>query len=444
MSNVPMTRPQEMLAIHDRDFGSSFVELDDGRILSAGQGKFAYSEDGGITWGEPFERVDADGNQAVGDMTVKLSGNNSIGIAERVRAWHVSREERQKSTYRDMAHVAFRRSDDGGETWSAPVRMSPEGTGTYAVRDSMTRTSSGRIIMPVYIMIGGRRYDERWPTVGKLVNGQYVGLSGHYFDPSFSAVYVVYSDDEGETWQRNEDGELMIPLDWNTGRAYVNEPSLAEVAPGRLLMMMRNGLGRLFQSWSSDDGETWTNPLPTSLAASTTPAQIRSIPSTGHLLIVWNQESLDDVRRGWGRTRMSSAVSRNAGSVWEFFQNVESMLEETRVEPGPIEAARPAEVYFKPGQAADERDSEYVTWTTGQKQCSYPTVCVLKDRVLIQYGYFWYEEHPTEARLVRRGKGGPSAGGQSRLKVLPLSWFYGGKEPADNPVLAPAFSPETP
>ena len=72
----------------------------------------------------------------------------------------------------------------------------------------------------------------------------------------------------------------MTPLDWSTSRAYVNEPSLAEVAPGRLLMMMRNGLGRLFQAWSFDDGETWTNPLPTSLAASTTPAQIRSIPST--------------------------------------------------------------------------------------------------------------------------------------------------------------------
>ncbi len=31
-----------------------------------------------------------------------------------------------------------------------------------------------------------------------------------------------------------------------------------------------------------------------------------------------------------------------------------------------------------------------------------------------------------------------------KLKVLPLTWFYGGKEPADNPFLPRAHEPATP
>ena len=66
----------------------------------------------------------------------------------------------------------------------------------------------------------------------------------------------------------------MVLLDWNATFTYVNEPSVAEVAPGRLLLMMRNQMGRLYQAWSYDNAETWTRPQPTSLAASTTPGQI--------------------------------------------------------------------------------------------------------------------------------------------------------------------------
>ena len=166
--------------------------------------------------------------------------------------------------------------------------------------------------------------DLKPPAVGKLLNGQWISTGAHFHDPHFCAVYACYSDDEGRTWQRNQDGDLIILLDWSSSYSYVVEPSVAEVSPGHLLMMMRTGLGRLYQAWSYDNGETWTRPQPTSLASSTAPAQIRSIPSTGHLLVVWNQENEEEVKQGFNRTRLSSAISRNDGSVWEFFQNIES------------------------------------------------------------------------------------------------------------------------
>ena len=49
MSNVPMTRPEEMLIEHKTRYftSSTFAELDDGRILRQAYGEFTTSEDGG-------------------------------------------------------------------------------------------------------------------------------------------------------------------------------------------------------------------------------------------------------------------------------------------------------------------------------------------------------------------------------------------------------------
>jgi len=283
--------------------------------------------------------------------------------------------------------------------------------------------------------------DAKPPATGVLLNGQWIPTGAHDFDPQFTASFVCYSDDDGRTWQRNRDGELIILLDWNAVYSHTNEPSVAEVSPGRLLMFMRTALGRVFQAWSQDNGETWTRPQPTSLASSNSPAQIRALP-TGHLLAVWNQESEDEIKRGYTRTRLSSAVSRNGGSVWEFFQNVESLHEATRVEPGPIRPTRPAEFHFEPGRPAPEREREHILPAQCHGRWSYPSVFVMKDRVLVAHTYSFYEEHPDRAQLVlSREKPGSF---NQKLKVLPLTWFYGGKQPADNPLLPRATEPAKP
>ena len=149
----------------------------------------------------------------------------------------------------------------------------------------------------------------------------------------------------------------------------------------------------MYQAWSFDNGETWTRPRPTRLAALTAPAQIRRLPN-GHLLIVWNQENEEEVKRGYVRVRLSSAISRNGGSVWEFFQNVESLLEGTRDLPGPIRPVRPADLYTDPGEAALELESKAIIDEETHGRWSYPSVLVLKDRVLIAHTYSMYEDHP--------------------------------------------------
>ena len=313
--------------------------------------------------------------------------------------------------------------------------MTPPWNGAYCYQDVFIRTSSGRIILPVYVGLSHTEHprDPSYPRTGKLVFNQYIGLAGHFWGTGTSAVIVCYSDDDGRTWKKNNDGELLILLDWAASVTSVGEPSVAEVTPGTLLMMMRTKIGRIYQSWSFDDGETWTAPQPTVLAATTTPAQIRKIPSTGHMLVVWNQENEEDIKGGFNRMRLSSAISRDGGGVWEFFQNVQSIDDVTRVDPGPIRANRPAEQYSKAGQPAVDREPQYAKTAEIHGRWSYPSVFVMEDRVLVAHTYTHYEEHSTRAELIRVGGKGNDF--NQKLKVLPIEWFYGGKEPTDSPYL---------
>ena len=211
---------------------------------------------------------------------------------------------------------------------------------------------------------------------------------------------------------------------------------MTQVVPGRLLLMMRNGLGRLFQAWSNDNGETWPKPQPTSLASSTCPAALRTLPN-GHLLCVWNQEGEQEIRQGLIRVRVSTAISRDGGRVWEFFQNLVSYNDVTRVEPGPIRPVRPEEAYLSAGQPVLERDPQFIHGGSTRHRCSYPSCHVLEDRVIVTHTYSEFNEDPAVATLIHKSKeGGPN----QHQKVLPLTWFYGGKQPADNPFLKVLYS----
>ena len=459
MSHVPMTLPDLALSVQSHPFSknSSFAQLDDGRIVHANHHSCQTSDDGGLTWTKARLISDTNGDPVGGSNTsiAKLAGPRSIGMAARlaVDPPDVSYALFPGGGRKDKYSAMFWRSDDGGETWHPPVPMSPPGVNTAAMNDTLLRTSGGRLVWPVYICMGqmighdGRMKNDG-PIDGKLVRNQYVNTGAHFYDPGFDVGVVLYSDDEGRTWHANRDGELVILLDWSAHYSKVNEASITEVVPGRLLMVMRSALGRLFQAWSDDHGETWTRPQPSPLASSEAPGQIRTLPN-GHLLCIWNQDSEAEVRRGQNRTRISSAISRDGGRVWEFFQNIESIHETTRIEPGPIHPVRPEEIYNNAGIGAFERDGRFIDLADVHGRWMYPAALVMTDRVLVSYGcHGYYHDHPTRAELVRDGTGEISdeTGGPmgQRRKVLPLNWFYGGKEPADNPFLRAAYEPARP
>ena len=357
-----------------------------------------------------FECKDVDGQPVNGLSVVCLEGDG-VGLVGRGRPL-------DKVPY----ELLFWRREDNGRNWQRPTVCSTAGLQPYMLQDTLVRTSCGRLILPVYFKLGQGSYRaEDAPFPGALYKGHFVSTDAHYFDPHFGGCYVYYSDDQGATWHTNDDGQLFVGLEYGSvfGAAY--EPSVTEVAPGRLHMMMRTGLGRLFQAWSDDDGRTWSRPEATMLAADHSPAQIRSIRATGNLLCVWNQHSDDEIRRGLGRTRISAAVSRNGGGVWEFFANVESLHQSTRVEPGPVASVRPEELYNAPSPLPP-RDPRYIQpLPDGFGRWSYPSVLVTSKHVLISHSYALYNDQGQRF----------SPGGNMRLKVLPLSWLYGGGNPQD-------------
>ena len=109
-----------------------------------------------------------------------------------------------------------------------------------------------------------------------------------------------------------------------------------------------------------------------------------------------------------------------------------SIHEKTRVEPGPIAPLRPAEQHYRPGRPAPEREAEYIENADSHARWSYPSVFVMKDRVIIAHTYTFYKPHPTDATII--SDSGKGRDWNQKMKVLPLNWFYGGLNPADNPM----------
>ena len=79
------------------------------------------------------------------------------------------------------------------------------------------------------------------------------GAVGEYSGPvRIMRAYVLYSDDHGTTWQRSE----LV-------RALTDENQVVELADGAIMMDARQGAGpHRWLTISSDGGSSWSNPLP--------------------------------------------------------------------------------------------------------------------------------------------------------------------------------------
>ena len=395
---VALTLPDQTLFLHTFTGAASIKELKNGRLLNIMNGlEKQVSEDGGDTWSEPEALTDSSGKQVLGNsanLVVMKSG--ALGVL------YSFTPEAEKGR-----PIWFIRSENEGQSWSDPVRVSEPIVKAAAWNDTAIVTSTGRIVLPVYYFVGQRHivpegvsrslglFGDEWATVG-----------GHGYENIIDVTWVYYSDDEGQTWQRNEDGEMMVTIDYSDGGHYSCEESVvAEVSPGHLLMVHRTHLGRLYQSWSDDDGTTWTHPEPTTLASSRAPACLNRVPGTDDLLILWNQVSADEIQRGRQRHRLTSAISQDGGVTWKFRKNVGALDgdDTTYIEPPPIKSYRAA---------------NYVSrLPSNDRVMDYPSVSFWKDRVIINAKF---KERGADIDIQPRGKGVRT----SITLGLPLQWFY--------------------
>lgn len=363
-----------------RNCEASVIELADGRLLlgyshfGSGGGDYdvgdiraRFSDDGGYTWTEPVMVQETDGRHNMRGVDLMRLKSGDIGL---IYGRSLMGEDRVLEE-----HLLFRTSGDDGRTWGPEKRIGSIDWNRIVLHDQALRLQGDRIIVPLTVMASAYG-----PYTTSNENG------------AVQLAAVLYTDDEGETWRQSTAlmGDDLIGC---------NEPSAVELKDGRLLMFMRTCLGRVYKTYSEDRGETWTRPLPTTLATFNSPQNLKRIPASGDLLIVWNQCTPEEAAMGIFRHRLSTAVSRDEGETWGCFKNLESLDDRTCVEPSEVKMYRGGRFpgVYPPG------------YREGYINASYSSVVftgAAKDRAVVTYGV------------------APAPHHSLKLKILPVDWFY--------------------
>ena len=281
-----------------RNSEGDFIQLRDGRILFiythyyAGRGgdndpaylAARYSADGGRSWTREDVRV-LENEGGMNIMSVSLL---------RLAGGEIALFYLRKNSTEDDRPV-MRLSSDEARTWSKPVEMIPEEEIGYYVlnNDRVVQLPGGRLIAPVALH----------------------NAPGWEGTTPYGHTMCYLSDDSGRTWRRSRT-VLTTPKTAEGEPVHLQEPGVVVLKDGRLMMFMRTSSGSQYLSYSSDQAENWSPPLPSNIRSPRSPASIERIPKTGNLLLVWNDNYEPDHAGAGRRTPLNVAISRDDGQTW--------------------------------------------------------------------------------------------------------------------------------
>jgi sialidase-1 len=283
---------------HPRHTEGSILELADGSLLFAvtqfaGSGSdFAtahiiarVSSDGGRTWGEPRVVQENTGGMNVMSVTLRRLSPQKIAL------FYL-----QKNSVSDLdLYVRF--SEDESQTFGEPVLVTANDGYHVVNNDRITQLSTGRLLAPA-------------------ASTPDVRTDNHFVS------HCYLSDDGGRTW-RDSEGQVDAP------RRGAMEPEVIELTDGRVMMLIRTQLGFIGKSYSSDGGETWSEMTSLGVQAPEAPATVRRIPSTGDLLLIWNNTYTPGAGHGGKRTPLTAAISADEGETWNVVGNLEESPDRT-------------------------------------------------------------------------------------------------------------------
>lgn len=195
-----------------------------------------HSDDNGATWsthkmvvGTEADHALVGGNHGFGDVSlVECASGKIVAIM-------VGGPGYFGSTPSNPIVPAIITSTDGGDTWSTPRTLTNELYNTTynegAVQGSFAGSGRGLMLQ--------RQKD-------KQLNGRIMFAMSHRFANNNVQEYIIYSDDEGDTWK------------FSTQSAYSggDESKLVELADGTVMISVRQN-GQRGYNKSTDGGVTW-------------------------------------------------------------------------------------------------------------------------------------------------------------------------------------------
>jgi sialidase-1 len=314
--------------------------LKDGRLMLAWTDFYTSA---GSDWGAA--RISAlfskDRGASWADKTTLQENIGKMNVMEpdllRLRSGKIAFLFCRKNNEADCLPMARFSTDDGKNfTEPKPIPVSPYPSYTGMNHDRLIQLRSGRLVLPL------------WYTLDYRVDRHILAR-------------VYYSDNDGSTWKQS-----TTLIDIPDSKAGAQEPGVVELKDRRLLLWIRTDKGSIYRCYSSDQGETWSVPEPMHIDSPLSPQSIKRIPSTGHLLLTWNN-SKDK------RFPLTVAISRDDGKTWEHIKNLDE---------------DPAHTY------------------------AYTSIEFLRDRALFTYYAGPPHGIPGEPRW------------SLKLKAVPLGWFY--------------------
>ena len=282
-----------------RNMGADLVVLSDGRWLmgysrwlggahddDGSQACALLSNDGGDTWSFPFDIArPPDGVEALRMPNFLRLLDGRLACFLRYRTSHLDTWTAM-IICRDQTQLGA--VDDGTALWTDPVRISPPAPGRHVLLNNHVLrlghgARAGRILLPLA---------SPWPLDEEDRRGSDI------------RAWVLYSDDDGVTWQPS-DTMLAGP------ERGLMEPYLMESPEGRVRMWMRTPMSCQYETTSDDGGTTRSPAGPGPVVSPESPVAVARHEASGQLMMVWNHN-----RRGAhtvDRTPVCMAFSNDEG-----------------------------------------------------------------------------------------------------------------------------------
>ncbi|MBR2868124.1 MAG: exo-alpha-sialidase [Clostridia bacterium] len=286
--------------INPRNGEGSFIRRSDGSIV------FAYTEfvgddweddavarisatvsyDEGENWGEKhvlFNKPDEAKN--IMSFSFLRMNNGDIG------AFYIIKNADETD------QIVFCRSADEGKSWSSAKNCLDclDEQDYYVINnDRVIKLPGGRILFAA---------------------ARHTVLTEHKeFMPGVICFFV--SDDDGETFRKIET-EFSCPFPKNPDG--YEEPGLYVLPDGKIWCYIRTSLGFQFESFSTDNGESWSVPEPNiAISSACSPMLVKDCGK--YTVAVFNPEPehlMRDENEPWGRTPYVIAISSDRGRTFE-------------------------------------------------------------------------------------------------------------------------------